>query len=89
MEILATLIGVLATGLIGVIGALFTGKIVSGSKLAKVEKESQVWKQAHDTLKVAYDTQSALLAQQKLTAEVTDKVMAAVHAQLSAKGMIV
>lgn len=88
MEILATLIGVLGTGILGVLSALFTGKIVSGARLAKAEKEAQVWKQAHDTLKVAYDTQSDLLAQQKLTAEVTDKVMAAVHAQLSAKGMI-
>lgn len=82
----SAVIGIVGTGFISLIGAVLMGKLVPASRVDRAEKEADTWKRSHDTLKLAYDTQAALLAKQQLTAEVTDKVMAAVRAQLEAKG---
>jgi len=84
----AAIVGVLGTGLLGFLGALFSGKVVPSRKLLKAEQEAATWRQSHDTLRLAYDTQNKLLVQQQLTAEITDKVMSAVHALLEEKGVV-
>lgn len=78
----SAIIGVVGTGFLSLLGAVLMGKLVPVSRVEKAEKEADTWKRSHDTLRLAYDTQANLLAKQQLTAEVTDKVMAAVRAQL-------
>lgn len=72
----AAVVGVAGTGLLSLVGAIVMGKLVPGSRVDKAELEAATWKRA-------YEDQAKLLERQQLTADITDKVMAAVRDQLS------
>lgn len=80
----ASIVSVIGTGFAGLLGAVLLGKLVPVSRVDKAEKEAATWKQSYDSMKAAFDAQSKLLERQQLTAEITDKVMAAVRDQVAA-----
>jgi len=56
------------------------------SAVEKAEEVAATWKASHDSIKVAFDGQTALLERQQLTAEITDKAMQAVKEMLGSSG---
>lgn len=52
----------------------------------KAEKEADTWHASHDSIKAAFDGQTKILERQQLTADITDKAMAAVREMLAGTG---
>lgn len=72
-------LGVLSSLTVGLLLAVLTGKLVPSSKVHDQAKETEKWKASYEELKASADHNHRMLERLVFSADVTDKVMAAVR----------
>lgn len=93
--LLAALATVLGTGILSMIGAFATGRVVPATRMEaaareaekRVEaaaREAEKWRAAYDAITKAHDQQARLLDRLQMSAEITDNVMRALATRRAA-----